>query len=104
MRAPRHTYGDCYIAVTARLVGDQPIRVQGVTSIASRTRREHLAVTVGRVLLYLEDRAALDALTMAVRRAGEYADEVFGPVPDAFTQAERRDRARAAKTGRPPQQ
>ncbi len=97
-------YGDCYIAVQARLVGDQPIRVQGVTAVASRTGQEHLAVKVGRVLLYLEDRAAFDALRAAVAQAGEYADGVFGPVPDGFTQAEARERAQIAKTGRLPQE
>ena len=72
MAASEHRYGDCYIAVQARLVGDQPIRVQGVTAVASRTGRAHLAVTVGRVLLYLEDREALDVLREAARRhAGE---------------------------------
>jgi len=76
------------------------VRVHGVTTVASRTGREHLAVTVGRVLLYLEDRAALDALVDAVRRAEALA--VFGPVDDGFTRAEARERAVIAKTGRPP--
>jgi hypothetical protein len=69
MPAAAHRYGDCHIAIQARLTGDQPVRVQGVTTVASRTGKEHLAITVGRVLLYLEDRAALNALTDAIRRA-----------------------------------
>jgi len=76
------------------------VRVHGVTTVASRTGREHLAVTVGRVLLYLEDRAALAALVEAVRRAQALADAVFGPVDDGFARAEARERTAVAKTGR----
>jgi hypothetical protein len=94
-----HRYGDCQVAAQARLVGDQPVPVQGVTAVASRTGREHLAVTVGRVLLYLEDRAAL---VDAVRRAQALADQVFGPAEDGFTRAEARERAVIAKTDRLP--
>jgi hypothetical protein len=79
------------------------VRVQGVTAVASRTGRGHLAVTVGRVLQYLEDREALAALVEAVRRAQALADAVFGPVDDGFTRAEARERAAIAKTGRLPQ-
>lgn len=46
-----------------RTHGDQPINVRGVTAVASRTRREQLAVTVGRVLVHLEGRNALRAWT-----------------------------------------
>jgi hypothetical protein len=100
--APQHTYGDCQIAVQARLAGDQPVRVQGVTAVASCTGKEHLSVMIGRVLLYLEDRAALDALTDAIQRANALAAGVFGPVDDAFTRAEARERVLIAKTGRLP--
>ena len=83
MPATQPTYGDCQIAVQARLAGDQPVRVQGVTAVASRTGKEHLSILVGRLLLYLEDRAALDALTDAINRANALADGVYGPVHDA---------------------
>lgn len=104
MSAAQHRYGDCFVVAQARLVGDQPVHVQGVTAVASRTGREHLAVTIGRVLIYLEDRAALDALVTAVTRASDLADEVFGPAVDAFSAAERRARARIARTGQPPRE
>jgi len=78
MASAEHRYGECYLAVQVRLVGDQPVRVQAVTAVASRTGSEHVAVTVGRVLFYLQDRAALEALRAAVEQAGEYADAVFG--------------------------
>jgi hypothetical protein len=102
MPAAQHRYGDCQVAVPARLAGDQPVRVQGVTAVASRTGREHLSVTVEQVLLYLEDRAALDALDAlvdAVRRAQALADRLFGPADDGFTRAQAPERAAIAKTG-----
>ncbi|MDQ6874936.1 MAG: hypothetical protein M3042_07760 [Actinomycetota bacterium] len=103
MAAIEHRYGECYIVAQVRLVGDQPVAVQGVTSMASRDKREHVVITVGRVLIYLEDRGALDALAEAVRRASEHADAVFGPLHDAFGQAEARARADIARKGRLPQ-
>jgi hypothetical protein len=69
MASAEHRYGNCQVAAQARLVGDQQVRVQGVTAVASRTGKEHLSVTVGRVLLYLEDRATLAAFVEAVERA-----------------------------------
>lgn len=102
MSAAKHRYGDCCVVAQARFVGDQPVHVRGITAGASRSGSEHLAVTIGRVLIYLEDRAALDALITAVTRASGLADEVFGPAVDAFSEADRRERARIARTGQPP--
>jgi hypothetical protein len=62
--------------------------------MASRNRSEHLAVTVGRLLLILEDRAALNAVRDAVDRAEKFADDVFGAETDEFTWAERAELAR----------
>jgi hypothetical protein len=53
------------------------------------------------VLLYLEDRAALDALAGAVRAAGGHADAVFGEPQDAFSLTEARARRNYEK-GPPP--
>jgi len=39
----------------------------------------HIAVRVGRVLLYLEDRDALQAWTTAIGKAADLADAAFGP-------------------------
>ncbi|MGH3098191.1 MAG: hypothetical protein ACRDMV_19590 [Streptosporangiales bacterium] len=88
MPAAEHRLGSCEVAVTARLRGDQDRRVQGVAAVASRTGTAHIALRVGQVLVYLEDREALDALRHAVRKAEHLADEVFGPVDDAFARAE----------------
>jgi len=41
---------------SARLADDQDANVRAVVDAASRTGRGYLAVRVGRVLLYLEDR------------------------------------------------
>jgi len=39
----------------------------------------HIAVRVGRVLVYLEDRQALQAWTTAIGKAVDLADAAFGP-------------------------
>ncbi|MGH3504966.1 MAG: hypothetical protein ACRDQA_29330 [Nocardioidaceae bacterium] len=51
--------------------------------------------------MYLEDRDALDALRHAVHSAEGLADEVFGPVDDAFARTEAHAR-RAFEKGRRP--
>jgi hypothetical protein len=102
MTAAEHRYGDCYIGVQVRLVGDQPIRVRGITAVASAPGREHIAVTVGRILIYLEDHAALDALAAAVEQATNLAEDVFGPVDDEITLALSRQRLAVARTEQNP--
>jgi hypothetical protein len=92
MPAVEHRLGTCQVIASARLRGDQEDRVQGVTAVASRTGEAHVALRVGGVLLYLEDRDALDALRRAVGKAEALADAVYGPVEDAFTRAEARAR------------
>jgi hypothetical protein len=60
-----------------------------VTGTAVRPgSRAHIGLKFGRVLIYLEDRAALTALVDAVQQAVGMATGVFGPVSDAFTEAE----------------
>jgi hypothetical protein len=93
MPAHEHRLGSCEVIASARLRGDQEDRVQGMTSVASPTGKAHIALRVGRVLLDLEDRDALDALRRAVRKAERLADGVYGPVEDGFTRAEARARA-----------
>lgn len=92
MPAHEHRLGTCEVIASARLRGDQESRVQGMTSVTSPTGEAHIALRVGRVLLFLEDRKALDALRRAVRTAGGLADVVYGPVDDGFTRAEARAR------------
>ena len=49
-----------------------------MTGAAARQGAAHIALRYGRVLLYLEDRAALDALVDAVEAAYELREQVFG--------------------------
>src|SRR5690349_4387461 len=88
----RQTEPDCTIAIQALCHGALEWRVQGVTGAAARPGREHIALRYGRVLLYVEDRAALEALVDAVEAAYNLRDKVFGPPEDAFTKAERASR------------
>jgi hypothetical protein len=101
MPAHEHRLGSCEVIASARLRGDQESRVQGMTSVASPTGEAHIALRVGRVLLYLQDRDALDALRRAVRTAEGLADGVYGPVEDGFTRAEARARREFEKGRRP---
>ncbi|MGH3099227.1 MAG: hypothetical protein ACRDMV_24855 [Streptosporangiales bacterium] len=101
MPAAEHRLGTCEVAATARLRGDQNRRVQGVAAVASRTGEAHIALRVGRVLVYLEDREALEALRHAVHSADGLADEVFGPVDDAFARTEAYARREFEKGRRP---
>ena len=108
MRQPRSAgpaaYGrpaetDCTIAIQALCRGPLDTSVMAVTGAAARKGREHIAVRVGRVLIYLEDRAALDSFTRALHQAGDLADATFGPPADAFTETETHARRRFERTG-----
>lgn len=57
--------------------------VTAVTGAVARKGKAHIAVRYGRVLLYIEDRAALEALVGAVDRANNLAEAVFGPADEA---------------------
>jgi len=99
MSAAANEYGNCYVGVHARFIGVQPVKVQGVGAGASRSGHEHLAVTFGRALFYLEDRDAFESFRAAFQRAERLADRVLGPVQDAFTEAEQTEADWIAKTG-----
>jgi hypothetical protein len=76
----------CTVATQALCRGELDWRVQGVTGAAARKGQAHIALRYGRVLLYLEDMAALDALVDAVEAAYELHEQVFGAghdLPDA---------------------
>jgi hypothetical protein len=92
--------GTCQVVASARLRGDQEDQVTGVTAVASPSGGAHIAVRVGGLLLYLEDRAAFEALWRAVARAEGMADAVYGAVPDEFTLAEARARRRFERSAR----
>jgi len=72
------------VATQAIFAGPQDHRVAAVTAEASGRGYGHIAVRVGRVLVYLEDRDALQAWTTAIGKAADLADAAFGPdLPDA---------------------
>ncbi len=67
------------VATQAVFAGPQDHRVSAVTAEASGRGYGHLAVRVGRILVYLEDRDALQAWTTAIGKAAGLADAAFGP-------------------------
>jgi hypothetical protein len=67
----------CTVATQALCRGELDWRVQGVTGAAARKGQAHIALRYGRVLIYLEDIAALDALVDAVEAAYELREQVF---------------------------
>ncbi len=67
------------VAIQAIFAGPQEHRVFAMTPEASGRGYGHIAVRVGRVLVYLEDRQALQAWTTAIGKAADLADSAFGP-------------------------
>jgi len=67
------------VASQAIFAGPQDHRVCAMTPQASGRGYGHIAVRVGRVLVYLEDRDALQAWTTAIGKAADLADAAFGP-------------------------
>ena len=57
--------------------GIQEVRVQAVTPPAGPGHGQ-IAIRLARVLIYLNDREALDSLLDASLRASEFGDEAFG--------------------------
>ncbi len=75
------------VATQAIFAGPQDHRVFAMTPQATGRGYGDIAVRVGRVLLYLEDRQALQAWTTAIGKATDLADSAFGPdLPDARSQ------------------
>jgi hypothetical protein len=101
MPSAEHRLGSCEVIASVRLAGEQDTNVRAVVESASRTGRGYIAVRVGQVLLYLEDRVAFDALAGAVRAAAAHADAVYGEPRDAFSLAEARARRDFEKGRRP---
>lgn len=96
------TITSCTVSTQALCCGAVETSVFAVAGAASRPgERAHIGIKFGRVLLYLEDRTALDILAEAVQQATDMADAVFGPLEDAFTDAERRTRRRFERSGDP---
>ncbi len=63
----------------------QEVRVQAVTPRAGPGHGQ-IAIRVGRLLLYLNDREALDSFVDAWQQAADLADKAFGVVlpPPAY--------------------
>ena len=59
--------------------GTQDIRVQAVTPLAGPGHGQ-IGVRVGRVLIYVNDREALNSFLDAWQQASELADRAFGTV------------------------
>jgi hypothetical protein len=90
----------CTVAIQALCRGAFDWRVQGVTGAAARKGKAHIALRYGRVLLYLEDRAALETLVDAVEAAYELREEVFGTKHD-LPEAARVGRSSSERDGKP---
>ena len=75
----------CRVAVQAVLEGTQEIRVQAVTPLAGPGHGQ-IAIRLGRILVYINDREALDSLLDAWRQAADLGDRAFGVVlpPPAY--------------------
>lgn len=69
----------CRIAAQAVMEGTQDHRVQAVTALAGPGHGQ-IAVRVGVLLIYLNDREALNSFLEAWQQAADLADKAFGPV------------------------
>lgn len=67
------------LAVQAKVRGYQDLRVTGQNAQVTGTGHGVIAIRVGQVLLYLEDRQALFSWVVAIQRAIELQDRAFGP-------------------------
>jgi hypothetical protein len=67
------------VAAQAIVEGEQDIRVEAATPLAGPGHGQ-IAVRVGRLLVYLNDRDALESFIDAWRRAEALADKAFGPL------------------------
>jgi hypothetical protein len=84
----------CQVIAQARIGGYHEVSVMGVPAGASATSQPYIAVRVGRILLYVENREALLSLTAAWRRVLDLADGVFAPGDDIFTEVAELERRR----------
>ena len=66
------------VAAQAMVTGIQDIRVEAATPLAGPGHGQ-IAVRVGRLLVYVNDREALDSFLDAWHRAADLADKAFGP-------------------------
>ena len=78
-RSPSTRVNDHQFRVAAQAIveGMQDIRVEAATPIAG-PGHGHISVRVGRLLVYVNDREALDSFLDAWHRAEALADKAFG--------------------------
>lgn len=76
----------CELATQAVMAGNQDIRVLAANGRDNGLGHGHIAVRVGRLLVYVHDREALEAFTDAWAKAADLADAAFGPIlpPPAY--------------------
>lgn len=74
---PEHQH---HVAAQVVMRGTQGYRVRAVAPEAGVQGKGHIAIRIGRVLIYLQDRDALRSLRDAVEEADNFADRVYGPV------------------------
>ena len=68
------------VAAQALVTGEQDICVQAATPSAGPGHGQ-IAVRVGRLLIYVNDRSALESFLDAWDRAEALADQAFGSIP-----------------------
>jgi hypothetical protein len=75
----------CRVAAQAVMEGRQDFRVQAVTPLAGPGQGQ-IAVRIGRLLVYVNDREALNSFLDAWQQADDLADKAFGVVlpPPAY--------------------
>ena len=86
----------CRVIAQAICAGYQRRTVRGYTKQMSSNGHPYIAVRVGRVLIYIEDREALTSFIEAFDRAHDLVDRVF-PLSEEFSVAEHRLRAAAQR-------
>ena len=90
----------CVVSTQALCCGPLETSVFAVSGTAARPGEPaHVGLKFGRILIYLEDRAAVESLAAAVRQAVDLASAVFRPAEDAFTEAEAEARRRFERSG-----
>lgn len=96
-------YGEMRVAAQAIVSGYQETDVRSYTQAASPTGKPYVVCRIGRILLYLEDRDAVETFVEAFDRARQHADAVFpSPYAEADARSDRRRMAHFERGGKPP--
>ena len=69
----------CAVAAQANMTGYQSLRVECLTPNFTGRSSGVISIRVGQVLVYLEDREALQSWVAAIQRAIELQDRAYGP-------------------------